>query len=1382
MSPSPNSPVPTLTTQPSIYSPQPVYHPNLRSPSLHSRALSDFQSTSKASSLRGPPLTRDPSSVASNSTTGYLPTPTDDVMHTLPPLSRCETTLTSYYRNQAFHEQTGQHSLNRKDRVAPTLSGPRTRPVSVKTNSPTSPTQLVASSGSMRDVSSSSEGGNLTQGSVLTPPRMERQHLARDLISRYEDLELAAKSPVTPNGSHRLPGRRPCSGPSISQTTRRELSLPSIPPSSVSPARSQGGTNNPPHALHSYCLPESPSYFSFARKGGKLRNSFTNLVQLFGDKARSKDNAKKRNSVSPSETPSRSLNALPKGFKLRLSKRSSPGSSPSSSPGKAKDSEKSSKILPDISELLESEPIISTLLLYQSPVRQIHPSIPDQKTPLWMPYTVSLYPGTIILQVPNPGLSSSSKFQIPLSELYDVHSTAAKDLPPGSIPPPGSTVLPPGFECDMYVFEAQCYGGRIERFATPTMALRTTWVRYLLDVLAGKNPDPNYEVDASNKLKKGSALTPRVVPYSPTGIRHLPSISSLGTSPLATESLPNPTSLVGDMATTYSPNESVIDSNPSIEEYPPPALMRLSTPTKSLSRIVSSRPGDVCGVRQVASAFTNPWDPPATPSQQPTSIITQRTSSLLMTARSDRSGMTASPSICRLDERNLVRDRLAVFERQNSPSLRGRESIRSRGKEGSVNWEALSEIRAGRGASGLSRTTCGVPSPVTRSPLGTSSPVATHIDNKALFTPMWLFPEPTTPGSARVSSSINSKPNAPTLGPGASFVGLAAPCSDSVFITTPGKGRQEASTPLLPLSTNRTTKPKSKPTQLLGNLPPSNNIGINPLELASRPVEVPTPPPSLQLILDRLNTLTSALRESDVVHSTKTSGLGQLIASTQDHIAQIVEDSTRLATAEHITLVGHIEGLRGMVELLVAKPLLGAEERTNLLSIKETIVGIDQVISTRLEGLSGDLGRETREEMKLIIAEQTDELKHIIQDLALKLDWASTQNDVLAKLDTPIKSMACASSAWDMDLMTEFVQQIKSHISPLPTPNSEPPNIDISSILEKLDTLSNPVNNLAILPELSTIQATLEDIRDLSQVRQTLDLAPAPATSRTDMSEVLKKLDSITVMCQSIMEVRAEALDPEVESKDAREAQQMLLNVLKEDGEHRTAQARQTAELVRYSNELNTWLEKFVMNASTLMDGVGAGIGALRHDLGLGPPPLANGQEDLGAPPQGVIQELRVMFEEQVKSAADIAASLNKLLVAFNEDQARNLQARENLATDSVLKMIEVQRQEQERLLKQLASDLSSDIRGERIRFVEAMSQATSMNVQLHVEEFKKQLTHEVLALTDEVGRLREERKTIQHQIAQLFLVKSEHEAESLTPDAPRPPPRLSPSTRPNGR
>ena len=49
---------------------------------------------------------------------------------------------------------------------------------------------------------------------------------------------------------------------------------------------------------------------------------------------------------------------------------------------------------------------------------------------------------------------------------------------------------------------------------------------------------------------------------------------------------------------------------------------------------------------------------------------------------------------------------------------------------------------------------------------------------------------------------------------------------------------------------------------------------------------------------------------------------------------------------------------------------------------------------------------------------------------------------------------------------------------------------------------------------------------------------------------------------------------------------------------------------------------------------------------------------------------------------------------------------------ERVMLALEQQRQQQELLLRALATDLTTEIRGERIRFVEAMQQATSVNVQ----------------------------------------------------------------------
>ncbi|EJF65538.1 hypothetical protein DICSQDRAFT_50364 [Dichomitus squalens LYAD-421 SS1] len=49
------------------------------------------------------------------------------------------------------------------------------------------------------------------------------------------------------------------------------------------------------------------------------------------------------------------------------------------------------------------------------------------------------------------------------------------------------------------------------------------------------------------------------------------------------------------------------------------------------------------------------------------------------------------------------------------------------------------------------------------------------------------------------------------------------------------------------------------------------------------------------------------------------------------------------------------------------------------------------------------------------------------------------------------------------------------------------------------------------------------------------------------------------------------------------------------------------------------------------------------------------------------------------------------------------------------------------------------------------MKEATAINVQIHVEEFKKELTREVLHMTQEVTRLQRERQGLEQQIADLF-------------------------------
>lgn len=96
------------------------------------------------------------------------------------------------------------------------------------------------------------------------------------------------------------------------------------------------------------------------------------------------------------------------------------------------------------------------------------------------------------------------------------------------------------------------------------------------------------------------------------------------------------------------------------------------------------------------------------------------------------------------------------------------------------------------------------------------------------------------------------------------------------------------------------------------------------------------------------------------------------------------------------------------------------------------------------------------------------------------------------------------------------------------------------------------------------------------------------------------------------------------------------------------------------------------------------------------------------------------------------------------------------------------------------SAEISDEIKGERLRFVEAMKEATAINVQskyhmisqhtymtkfyvVHVEQFKKELSREVSGMTEQVGCLHRERQAMEAQIADLFAFYTKHK-EAIGP------------------
>lgn len=83
-------------------------------------------------------------------------------------------------------------------------------------------------------------------------------------------------------------------------------------------------------------------------------------------------------------------------------------------------------------------------------------------------------------------------------------------------------------------------------------------------------------------------------------------------------------------------------------------------------------------------------------------------------------------------------------------------------------------------------------------------------------------------------------------------------------------------------------------------------------------------------------------------------------------------------------------------------------------------------------------------------------------------------------------------------------------------------------------------------------------------------------------------------------------------------------------------------------------------------------------------------------------------------------------------------------------------------------TDLKSEIQGERIRFVDAMRDATQINVEQHLEKFKQQLSNEVSRSLHDLHRMREEKKVLEGQIAELFAFKVKNGDVLRVPSTPQ--------------
>ncbi|KAL1744777.1 hypothetical protein HDZ31DRAFT_37887 [Schizophyllum fasciatum] len=180
---------------------------------------------------------------------------------------------------------------------------------------------------------------------------------------------------------------------------------------------------------------------------------------------------------------------------------------------------------------------------------------------------------------------------------------------------------------------------------------------------------------------------------------------------------------------------------------------------------------------------------------------------------------------------------------------------------------------------------------------------------------------------------------------------------------------------------------------------------------------------------------------------------------------------------------------------------------------------------------------------------------------------------------------------------------------------------------------------------------------------------------------------------------------------------------------------------VRYLNDLNRWLEGFVTSETTKIDGMAANVATISAALG-----------DTSAQGQNPLEEMRQLAIEMRARDQDMAAlhdAVGQLVGDLNAQAGGG----------PLTHMLDMQRQNQEVLVRSLASaEITKEIRDERLRFVDAMQEATSLNVTAQVEDFKQQMSKEVRAMIHDVQRLHGERQAMQNQIAELFSFYTKHQ------------------------
>ncbi|KAJ3503537.1 hypothetical protein NLJ89_g8384 [Agrocybe chaxingu] len=332
---------------------------------------------------------------------------------------------------------------------------------------------------------------------------------------------------------------------------------------------------------------------------------------------------------------------------------------------------------------------------------------------------------------------------------------------------------------------------------------------------------------------------------------------------------------------------------------------------------------------------------------------------------------------------------------------------------------------------------------------------------------------------------------------------------------------------------------------------------------------------------------------------------------------------------------------------------------------REEILELSKGLSEIKSVLGGESGYPTIHQVVLGLDHRTRDDKQALKAVQDKLDLLG---DRVASAITSSASAAAATAASNVGFESGAQQALAESNQKL-----------VRAMEEVKARLA--VDFPALASKIKEVRDIQDEVRKVAQEKEVVYSsigASRPSdnngSKNVDLQPVLDRLEELRKLC----EAPAKAGPQEPDNMQT-EHMEKILALIQADGNKQVLLSQQQAESVRYLNELNVWLESFVNNGVSQIQGLSTNIEQLCRNLGCDPLTVdgPNGQEDQAPSLLNDIRQLVFGMKARDQNFAALQAAVHSLLEVLSASQ-------DQMGADSraIAGMIDQQRRDQEMLFR----------------------------------------------------------------------------------------------------